>query len=98
MEASGSIKDQIREYIQESAKYAGVTGLTDDASLIDAGVIDSLQLVRVVSYLEDTFGVTVADEEIVPKNFESINGMEKLVMDKQAAANGKAPQAKPAAS
>jgi acyl carrier protein len=94
MEASGSIKDQIREYIQESAKYAGVTGLTDDSSLIDAGVIDSLQLVRVVSYLEDTFGVTVADEEIVPKNFESINGMEKLVMDKQAAA--KTSQAKPA--
>jgi acyl carrier protein len=92
MEASTSIKDQIREYIQESAKYAGVTGLTDDSSLIEAGVIDSLQLVRVVSYLEDTFGVTVADEEIVPKNFESINGMERLVMDKRAA-NGKTAQA-----
>lgn len=84
MAASAPIKDQIRDYIQESAKYAGVTGLTDDASLIEAGVIDSLQLVRVVSFLEETFGVTVADEEIVPKNFESIDGMERLVLAKLA--------------
>jgi len=97
MDRSGSIKDQIREYIHESAKYAGVTGLTDDTSLIEAGVIDSLQLVRVVSFLEDTFGVSVADEEIVPKNFESINGMEKLVMDKRAG-NGSSAQSQPPVS
>jgi acyl carrier protein len=82
MEASGSIKDPIRAYIQESAKYTGVVGLTDDASLIDSGVLDSLQLVRVVSFLEDTFGVTIPDEEIIPKNFESIDGMERFVMSK----------------
>jgi acyl carrier protein len=85
METTGSIKDKIRDYIQESAKYTGVTGLTDDSSLIEAGVIDSLQLVRVVSFIEDTFGVSVDDEEILPKNFESINGMEVLVMGKLAA-------------
>jgi acyl carrier protein len=84
MQTSGSIKDQIREYVQESAKYTGVTGLTDESSLIEAGVIDSLQLVRVVSFLEDTFGVNVADEEILPKNFESIDGMERLVLAKLA--------------
>jgi acyl carrier protein len=85
METTGSIKDKIRDYIQESAKYTGVTGLTDDSSLIEAGVIDSLQLVRVVSFIEDTFGVSVDDEEILPKNFESINGMEVLVTGKLAA-------------
>jgi acyl carrier protein len=85
METTGSIKDKIRDYVLESAKYTGVTGLTDDSSLIEAGVIDSLQLVRVVSFIEDTFGVNVDDEEILPKNFESINGMELLVMAKLAA-------------
>lgn len=84
METPAAIKDKIRDYIQESAKYTGVTGLTDDSSLIEAGVIDSLQLVRVVSFLEDTFGVNVADEEILPQNFESINGMEILVLAKLA--------------
>lgn len=84
METPAAIKDKIRDYIQESAKYTGVTGLTDDSSLIEAGVIDSLQLVRVVSFLEDTFGVNVADEEILPQNFESINGMELLVLAKLA--------------
>jgi acyl carrier protein len=84
METPAAIKDKIRDYIQESAKYTGVTGITDDSSLIEAGVIDSLQLVRVVSFIEDTFGVNVADEEILPQNFESINGMELLVMAKLA--------------
>ncbi len=84
METPAGIKDKLRDYIQESAKYTGVTGITDDSSLIEAGVIDSLQLVRVVSFIEDTFGVNVADEEILPQNFESINGMELLVMAKLA--------------
>jgi acyl carrier protein len=84
METPAAIKDKIRDYIQESAKYTGVTGITDDSSLIEAGVIDSLQLVRVVAFIEDTFGVNVADEEILPQNFESINGMELLVMAKLA--------------
>jgi acyl carrier protein len=82
MGTTASVKDQIREYIQESAKYTGVEGITDDASLITAGVIDSVQLVRVVSFLEETFGVTVLDEEFVPGNFESIDQMERLVLSK----------------
>ena len=85
METSASIKDKIRDYIQESAKYTGATGITDDASLISAGVIDSVQLVRVVSFLEETFGVSVADEEILPTNFETIDQMERLVVSKLAA-------------
>jgi acyl carrier protein len=84
MDTQASVKDKIRDYITETAKYADVAGITDSASLIEAGVLDSLQLVRVVSFLEDTFGVTVADEEIVPKNFESIDGMEQLVLAKLA--------------
>ncbi len=40
MGTSVSVKDQIRQYIQESAKYTGVMGVTDDSSLITAGVID----------------------------------------------------------
>lgn len=89
MGAPESVKNKIREYIQETAKYTGVEGVTDDASLITAGVIDSVQLVRVVSFLEETFGVTVADEEFVPDNFESIDKMELLVLSKL---NGKEKQ------
>jgi acyl carrier protein len=80
--AQGSIKDQIREYIHESAQYTGVTGLTDETPLVDVGVIDSVQLVRVVSFLEEAFGIHVADEEILPSNFANINEMERFVLTK----------------
>jgi acyl carrier protein len=85
MDSPQKIKEQIRDYIQESAKFTGVTGITDQSSLVEAGIIDSLQLVRVVAFLEDTFGISIEDEEILPKNFESIDGMERLVLSKFAA-------------
>lgn len=47
------------------------TKLDPDESLISSGVIDSLAILRLIAFVEDTFGVTVADEDVVPENFET---------------------------
>ncbi len=46
------------------------------------GVIDSMGIFRLVSFLEDTFNVRLGDEEITHDNLESINAIEKLVIAK----------------
>jgi acyl carrier protein len=66
------IKQQIRVFITSNFYVADSAALADDASLLDQGIIDSTGILEIIMFLEDTFGFTVADSEMVPENLDSI--------------------------
>ena len=82
MQDTQSTKEQIRQWVQETAERKGIGAVTDEESLTENGVIDSLAIFRLVSFLEDTFGVRIADEEIVNDNFKSVVDIDRLVQSK----------------
>ncbi len=82
MQDTQSTKDQIRQWVQETADRKGLGAVTDTESLTENGVIDSLAIFRLVSFLEDTFGVRIADEEIVNDNFKTVDDIDRLVQSK----------------
>lgn len=87
MSTATDVKTRIREFIMENLAGAkGITSFTDEESLMESGVIDSLGIFRVVSFLEDELGIRVSDEEIGPENLSSVNSIEKLVLKKQKSA------------
>lgn len=78
-----SVKEQLRQFIMEElASAKGISQFTDSESLMANGVIDSLGVFRVVTFLEENFGVRVGDEEITAENLESVDTIEQLVMRK----------------
>ena len=78
------LRDQLREFILENLAHPkGVTSFTDDEPLMETGVIDSLGIFRLVSYLEDELGVRVSDEEINPETLKNLNAIEALVIRKR---------------
>jgi acyl carrier protein len=80
---SSTIKDQIRDFVSENlAGPKGIASFTDDESLTENGVVDSLGIFRLVAFLEESFGVRVGDEEINADNLRSINIMEQFVVSK----------------
>jgi acyl carrier protein len=82
-ETAVNIKDQIRQFVtEELAAAKGINQVSDDESLIDNGVVDSLGIFRLVTFLEENFGVKVADEEISAENLQSIDMIEQLVISK----------------
>ncbi|HZQ23239.1 MAG TPA: acyl carrier protein [Terriglobales bacterium] len=82
--AAQSVREQIHDFIQENlASVKGIDSFTDQDSLMESGIIDSLGIFRLVSFLEDTFGVRVADEEITPENLKSVEVIEELVNRKK---------------
>jgi acyl carrier protein len=86
MESSRApVKASLRQFVMENLAQGKVAGvLEDDASLIDNGVIDSLGIFQLVSFLEQSYGVRVRDEEIVLENFRSINAIEEFLVAKLA--------------
>jgi acyl carrier protein len=70
----------IRAFILERlAPATGRTQLGDDEDLIDSGVVDSLGVFQLVAFLEERFGVAIADTDITPDNFGTIERIERLV-------------------
>jgi acyl carrier protein len=75
-----SIEADIERYIVEEILLgSGDTRLDPNESLIDAGILDSLALLRLIGFVEERFGVTVDDVEVVPDNFESINATKAFI-------------------
>ena len=81
------IKSKVREFVVEVAQRKGVTGVADDDSITENGVIDSLAIFRLVAFLEEDLGVRISDEEIINDNFQSINDITNFVLTKK----GKSP-------
>ena len=69
-------KEVLRRFVVEKlAKVKNVEAVDDTTNLIESGVIDSLGIVNLVSYLENAFGVKIKDEDIIPDHFESIRAI-----------------------
>lgn len=56
--------------------------LENDAPLIEEGIIDSLGILALISLIAEQFGVSIASEEIVLKNFKDLNSIKSLVLNK----------------
>lgn len=61
-------------------------GLPGDASLIEAGIIDSTGVLELVGFLEERYGLRIADDELVPENLDSIDNVVRFVERKRAPA------------
>lgn len=71
---------RIKEYVLKNFLFTDdVKALSDSASLIGEGVIDSTGILELVNYLEETFGIKVDDEEMTPANFDSIQTIAAFV-------------------
>ena len=62
----------IRQFIIENFLFEEDSSLKEDTSFLESGIIDSTGILELVAFLEETFGIAVEDEELVPENLDSI--------------------------
>jgi acyl carrier protein len=75
----------LREFIAENFLFRADAEVSNDQSLLDSGVIDSTGVLELIAFLEKTYGITIADEEIIPENLDSIDNMTNYLSTKLAA-------------
>jgi acyl carrier protein len=75
---------RIREFISRNFLFSE-TGFpySDDASFLGEGVIDSLGIIELVPFVERQFGISVADHELLPSNFDSVRKLTSFIARKQ---------------
>jgi len=80
----GLVEDMVRDYIVQNILFSS-NGYPyqDDTSFLENGIIDSMNVLELVMFVEQKFGVKVEDAEIVPDNFDSINKLSAFIRRKQ---------------
>ncbi|HAI16841.1 MAG: hypothetical protein CMP05_11985 [Xanthomarina sp.] len=81
MKNTNEVKAEIKKYILE-ASLSDVKDVDDDALIFENGLLDSMGLLFLIEFLGEAFQVEVSDDELNPKNFESINNIVSFVSNK----------------
>jgi len=80
-----AIEQQVRDFIAESFMFrVDRSDIAGDESLLEAGIVDSTGILELVAFLETTFAIQLADDEIVPDNLDSIDALTAFVTRKCA--------------
>jgi acyl carrier protein len=78
------IKDLIKNFITEKILFSSKGfPYSDSSSFIENGIIDSMNVLEVVLFVEEQFGITVEDSEVVPANFDSVDRLAQYVEQKK---------------
>lgn len=80
------IKNQVRQFIADNF-ILGAEGVSlgDDDSFLEHHVLDSTGFLELISHLEETYGIKVLDDEMVPENLDSLRSVTDFIARKRAA-------------
>ena len=76
------IGQQVRAYIGSNFIVSDLAALADGDSLLGRGILDSTGFIELVSFLEGTFHIQIADDEMIPENLDSLGNIAAYVSRK----------------
>ena len=82
-----SVEQKIREYILENYLFTDEqSALESGDSFLEKGILDSTGILEVIYFIEEEFGMSVDDEEMIPENLDSVDNIVAFIGRKQQAA------------
>ena len=78
-----NVCNQLKDYISEDILEGKSMGLTPTTPLLEWGIINSLEIVRLSNFVKTTKGVDIHSEKLVAENLETIETIGKMVLDLQ---------------
>ena len=75
-----SLSDGIQDFLENKLLLEGID---KDTALIDGGYIDSIQILDLAMFIEETYEVTLDADDMVVENFASINAIVNYMSKKQ---------------
>jgi len=75
-------KALITEHLVENFIFDRNRVLGPDASLMEEGILDSVGVFELITWLEKTFSITVGDQDLTPENLDSVNRLTGFVTAK----------------
>jgi acyl carrier protein len=84
-ESMTNVRQGIRQFVVQNFLFGQDGDLVDGTSFLESGIIDSTGVLELVAHLEETWGVKVRDDELIPDNLDSIDAIVAYVERKARA-------------
>ena len=81
------IKETVRRFISNSTR---IPDLHDDDDLFESGIVNSLFAVQLMTFIEKTFAIEVAMDDLDIENFKSLDATTAFVVRKRLASRAPA--------
>ncbi|HEY3139541.1 MAG TPA: acyl carrier protein [Acidimicrobiales bacterium] len=78
------VAGRVRGFLVDSFLLGDDDGFANDESLLDSGIVDSTGVMEVVTFLEESFGISIDDEELIADNLDSVDRLSGFVHRKLA--------------
>jgi len=88
MLTSSNFAQDVRQFMVFNFLYGQERSFSDDDSFMGEGIVDSTGVLQLVEFLEETYGITVEDEELIPENLDSLNNVSAYLARKLNTAPG----------
>ena len=77
------IEEMLRKYIADNIIFSN-NGYpyADDDSFLKNDIVDSTNILELVMFVEEEFGITTDDDEITPDNFDSVSKLSRFTRSK----------------
>jgi len=81
--------EQVREFINDNILFGEADQLQADTSFAESGILDSTAMLELIVFLEDSYGIQINNDELIPDNLDSLAKIEMFLNKKlgQAAQN-----------
>jgi len=73
---------KVREFVVENFLFGDGEELKEETSFMEEGIIDSTGILELVFFLEETFSISVEDDELVPENMDSLRSIAGFIDQK----------------
>ena len=79
---------EIREFLRENFMMDDAAAIAEGASFLENHILDSTGFIELIGFIEERYGVQVADEEMLPENFDSLRNIDAYLRRKRAPVPG----------
>jgi acyl carrier protein len=78
--SKGEIVTEIRRFLARESKIADHSLIGEDVDLINAGILDSLMAVLLISFCEQRFGCDLSGQDLSEDDMRTIGGLADAVL------------------
>jgi acyl carrier protein len=74
--------EEVRKFVVEQLLFGDASRLDDNTSFSGASIIDSTGILELIMFLEGTYNIKVADDELIPENLDSVANVARFLKGK----------------
>jgi acyl carrier protein len=77
-----SYLETVRNFVVDTFLFGDGANLKDDTSFLENGIIDSTGILELITFLEETYQISIQDNELIPDNLDSLKKVEQFLSKK----------------